>query len=280
MTTSTPTLTSLDTRDGLLAELAAIETEGWTTPRGERLLGHVRTRVVRPQVLAAGLNGPAADQAIATGWEVAWESLNSPAIREVDSPWGWLWVAVRRAILSEVMASAYLTSGRKSWRIAHARETGEAGAVLDPPLSLNRLMENGWDQPAPSERILPLGERLQAIVSQLVQVGWEPRTAHAVVEGVAVTVHRGTAKVASAHGWRPLAARLAVPPWQVRRVTVLLLGEPGWPGLVARLAAEGTHILDERGVRAAVRSTITKRVPTPVVAARQAPSHVEYQAAS
>ncbi len=106
MTISIGTEGPLDSREGLLEELFAIEAEGWGGPRGERLLSYVRSHIVAPQVAAAGLRGPAADQAEATGWAVAWETMATKSIRAARSPWGVLWIAVRRAIMGEVVASA------------------------------------------------------------------------------------------------------------------------------------------------------------------------------
>ena len=51
---------ALDSREGLLQELIAIDAEGWGSARGERLLTYVRTHIVRPQVETSGLRGPAA----------------------------------------------------------------------------------------------------------------------------------------------------------------------------------------------------------------------------
>ena len=55
--------TALDSREGLLDELLAIDDLGWSSDRGEHLLCYVRAHIVLPQVVAAGLRGPAADQA-------------------------------------------------------------------------------------------------------------------------------------------------------------------------------------------------------------------------
>lgn len=262
----------LDSREGLLAELAIIDAEGWDGPAGQRLLGHVRSRIVRPQVVAAGLRGPAADQAEATGWAAAWEVLSRPEIRAAASPWGLLWVAVRRAVLGEVVAAVHLAGVRNGWRAEHSRQECWRGTgqhqPSDPPVSLAVLIEHGWEPEAqPIESGVDLGPRLEQVVSALVRAGWQPRSARAVVEGVAVTAVRDGKSSAEAVGWRPLARRLGLPPWQVRRVTVLLLGAPGWPGLVERMTAEGCHILDDRGIAAALRSTALSGSPPPPVAA-------------
>ena len=265
---------TLDSREGLLAELAVIDTEGWEGRTAQRLLSHVRSHIVRPQVAAAGLRGPVADQAEATGWAVAWEALARPSIRAAATPWGLLWVAVRRAILGEVMASAHLSSARNGWRAESARREQEGPAdrnhPVRPPISLSVLIERGWEPPATQPGTdNDLGRCLEAVVSALVGVGWEVRAAHAVVEGVALAAVRGGTSSADAQGWRPLARRLGLPPWQVRRVTVLLLGAPGWPGLIERMTLEGCDILDDPSVEAALRSTAVRGWPPPPIAARK-----------
>lgn len=269
---STRTPSRLDGREGLLAELAAIDTEGWDGPAGQRLLSYVRSHIVRPQVVAMGLRGPAADQAEATGWAVAWEALASSSIRRATTPWGLLWVAVRRAVLGEVIASAYLASARNGWRAGSARQQHQSlvghSSAMDPPISLSVLVEHGWEPAAAtSGDTRDLGRRLEAVVSALVGAGWDERAAHAVVEGVAVTAVRDGKASHEAKGWRPLARRLGLPPWQVRRVTVLLLGAPGWPGLVERMTGEGCDILEDPSITAALRSTAISGWPPPPVAA-------------
>ena len=262
----------LDSREGLLGELAALDVEGWGGGRGERLLTYVRVHIVRPQVFAAGFRGPAAAQAEATGWEVAWEALNSRGIRDADSPWGWLWVAVRRAVHGELMAATYLTSARKGESTRQQGRGVDRKPHHDPPLSLTRLVEKGWERAEDLPVRRELGWRLEAVVAALMCVGWESRSASAVVEGVAHTAARDGKVSAEARGWRPLALNLGLPPWQVRRVMVLLLGAPNWPGVMERMAGEGVAVLDEPDMRAALRSTLSSSWPTPVLAARRASS--------
>ena len=265
---------SIESRDGLLQELAAIDAAGgWETPAGQRLLGYVRTHIVRPQVRAAGLRGPAAEQAEATGWAVAWETLSRPSIHTAGSPWGLLWVAVRKAIAGEQLAAQYQASVRNSWRAERTRvEHQRAGRppAFPAPLSLSLLLEGGWEPQAEVWVCTGLGRRLEAVVESLVHVGWERRAAHAVVEGVALTAVRDGKATADARGWRPLAARLGLPPWQVRRVTILLLGAPGWPGVVERMATDGCQALETDSIVAAMRSTATSSWPPPPAAARRA----------
>lgn len=264
---------SIESRDGLLKELAAIETSGWETPAGERLLGYVRAHIVRPQVRAAGLRGAAAEQAEATGWAVAWETLSHPSIHTAGSPWGLLWVAVRKAIAGECLTAHYQASVRNSWRAERARvEQTQAGRAhtFPRPLSLSLLLEEGWEPESEPWACTGLGRRLEAVIDGLVHAGWERRVAHAVVEGVALTAVRDGKVTADAKGWRPLAARLGLPPWQVRRVTVLLLGAPGWPGVVERMAHDGCQVLEADSIVAAMRSTVTSSWPPPPAAARRA----------
>ncbi|MFZ5871533.1 MAG: hypothetical protein ACOYXW_13545, partial [Actinomycetota bacterium] len=164
---------------------------------------------------------------------------------------------------------------RNAWRAESTRRVGATGhghpQPSDPPVSLDMLAEQGW-QPAaqPLSADVELGPRLDAVVAALVEVGWGRRAARAVVEGVAVAAERDGKTSGEAVGWRPLAARLGLPPWQVRRVTVLLLGAPGWPGLVERMATQGPDVLEEQQVGAAVRSTVVGWWPPPPVAARRA----------
>jgi hypothetical protein len=264
---------SIDSRDGLLQELVAIEKSGWESPAGHRLLGYVRSHIVRPQVRAAGLHGPVAEQAEATGWAVAWETLSRPSIHTAGSPWGLLWVAVRKAVAGERLAAHYQASVRNSWRaessLVAQRQDGRVH-TFPPPLSLSLLLEEGWEPEAEPWACTGLGRRLEAVIDGLVHVGWERRAAHAVVEGVALTAVRDGKATADAKGWRPLAARLALPPWQVRRVTVLLLGAPGWPGVVERMAHDGCQVLEADSIVAAMRSTTTSSWPPPPAAARRA----------
>lgn len=273
--TSSRARTRLDTRDGLLAELTAVEEDGWDGATGRKLLAYVHSHLVRPQVVAAGLRGPAADQAEATGWAAAWEVLNQPSIRTATSPWGLVWVTVRRAVLGEVVAGTHVSGARNGWRVERARREQQAndgqGRASEPPVSLSVLVEDGWEPTAqPIEPGVELGPRLEQVVAGLVYAGWEQRAARAVVEAVADTALSDGKASGEVVGWRLVAARLGLPPWQVRRVTVLLLGAPGWPGVIERMALEGCHVLHEPSIKAAVRSTTLSRWPPPPAAARRA----------
>lgn len=252
----------VDSSVDLVAQLETVDVYGWDSSQGSDLLAHVRSHLVRPQVFAMGLKGPAAAQAEATAWELAWEVLNKPKLREAESPWGVLWTVVRRAIQGEMLAAAYQTSERKSWR-AFRQQSAETA----PPVSLTRLHESGWEPTAPPAAAAPMGPGLVAIAAALVQVGWERRAAHAVVQAVAATVARDGDR-AGIRGWRGLAARLDLPPWQVRRVAAVLLGGPGWVGAVERMASDGQASLEDPDMRAALAATLNKSMPTSVLAGR------------
>ena len=231
---------AIDTREGLLQELVTIDASGWESAAGQRLLSYVLTR---------------------------------PSIHTAGSPWGLLWVAVRKAIHGERLTADYQASVRNSWRAENARleqrKTGRAHTFARP-LSLSLLLEEGWEPETEPWACTGLGRRLEAVIESLVHVGWERRAAHAVVEGIALTAVRDGKASAEAKGWRPLAARLGLPPWQVRRVTVLLLGAPGWPGVVERMATDGCQVLEDDSIVAALRSTATSSWPPPPAAARRA----------
>ncbi|WNB87330.1 hypothetical protein [Cellulomonas sp. ATA003] len=72
-------------------------------------------------------------------------------------------------------------------------------------------------------------------------------------------------------GWRPLAARLGLPPWQARRLTFLLRGSVDRAGLLARLITEGPRATDAPDVRDALAGTLTRTLPSPT---RRPPSSV------
>ncbi|MEO8329158.1 MAG: hypothetical protein ABI586_04045, partial [Candidatus Nanopelagicales bacterium] len=110
------------------------------------------------------------------------------------------------------------------------------------------------------------------VVDGLVHAGWSERAARVIVEAVAAGATRRSCTVSGVRGWRRLAQALDMPPWQVRRVMVVMLGAPGWPGLVEHLVTDGKAILNESDMRAALRSTLVASSPSPVTATRHARS--------
>ena len=253
----------LGSREGLLNELDAIAVEGWEGQRARRLLVHVRVAIVHPQVVSARLTGSIAEQAEATGWEVAWEALTHARLREVDSPWGWICVAVQRAIRNEVTGARYLTTESKGRRAFAAQASTDTGTHLAPPLSLTQLVEMGWEPEEPAPTFASLGSGLEAVLEALVAAGWQEAPARAVLDGVSASVTRDASGRNLAQGWRSLATRLGAPPWQVRRVSLALLGFPGWPGVIERMNDRGAVALDDIDVRAALLATVSYSMAMP-----------------
>lgn len=261
----------------LLAALDRIDTEGWEGPTGGALLTYVRREVVKPAVRGAGLAGPSAEFAEATGWSVAWETLASSAIRSANSPWGLLTAAVRRAVLSDRMAERYRTAAWRAWRVERFLAAGNSPAragewrqVADPhalakPLSLTALVDqDGFDRPSDDDVSGDdSGHVVDELAAVLVRGGWPAADAREVVLHVADHALANRPDSAEVPGWRHLALSLGVPPWQARRVTALLLGAPGWPGLVERIATGGPSALRGPVIDAAVRATRDDSMRTP-----------------
>ena len=268
-------------RHDLLDRLAAVDENGWDSHPGEALLTYVRLTVIRPQIIARGLVGPVADHAEATAWERTWRVLNGDAIRVAASPWGILSAAARRAVADESVAAVYGTSGRTAWerRAAHRieeRDEGRHGVPSAlPPLSLDALAELGHEPPdtppeAPEAPEPPKPSALLANAAAcLQQAGWSRREAAAILTSLTERAehHRGHPRLRG--GWRALAADVAIPGWQARRLTHVLLGTRGWPGLIERLAtatlAQSIHDAD---VIDALQSTRIARMPSPELLAR------------
>lgn len=255
----------VSTVDGARAALGAAAAHGWDTPEGTALLVYARDRIVRPAVRRAGLRGPDADQAAATGWAVAWEALRT--VRGTTrSPWGVVTVAVRRAVLGEALAAAYVTSARAAWRIradSHAAPRGGDG-LADRPVPW--VVLPGGDAAA-AQPSVSLGPALDAVTDALVEQGWTRDDVHALVDWAVARLSRpGRAST----GWRALAMRCGLPAWRVRRALCLLVGDDDWPGLVERASQEGLDVLGRPESRAAMRSTVHPRSLPPAAAAQRA----------
>jgi hypothetical protein len=252
---------------GVLIALAHIDDAGWDGPVGTAVLTYARMRVVRPQVRRAGLVGPAADQAEATGWALAWELLSSRALRRTGSPWGVVSAAVRRAVLGEVVSAAYGTGVRQGWRLAASRTEGAAGSPA--PLRTHRLvpLPEGPGEPVAGADERP-GPVIELAAGALVGAGWPRHEALTVVEWAAA--HPRHRSATGARGWRTLAAQLGIPPWRARRATILLLGTATWPGLLEQVARDGASALHRADLRAALRSTVVASRPSPAGVSRRA----------
>jgi len=245
----------------LLDDLARIDICGWEDSVATALLTFIREDLVSPMVAAEGLRGLAAKQAEATGWEAAWELLCDPALREAVSPWGVVWTVVRRTVREEAVAAKYCTGLHRAWRVRASGGTQPAQTVL----SLDRFAEMGIE-PTPAQVAGPsdaLGDALEVIVQAMADAGWDAGCASHLVRVLAQTPMHYADRAKVMVGWRPIAADLGLPPWRVRRTMVLLLGEPGWDGLLARVRSEGPGIFADVAVVAALRSTVVEWMRPP-----------------
>lgn len=249
-------------RDDLLGRLDAIAVEGWDGPTATELLRFVRNHVVRPLVVDVGLRGGAASEAEATAWEVLWLKLQEPSLRTVRSPWGVLWQTARRAVLGEILAQRWGAPPRRAWKLDAAERAGR----VQRPIALDPLLAVGW-QPARDDAIPDgddgaLARVLALTATALSSVGWPEDTAAVVAREVArfEAPARATSTIV---GWRTLAKKVGVAPWQARRLVWILRGSPESPGLLARITLEGASAVETPGTQAALRSTRARCLPCP-----------------
>ena len=268
-------------RADLMAYLDRIDDEGWDGPAGRVVLDYARHMVVVPVVRALKIHWSIAAAAESTGWATAWEALQGPAVRNSHSPWGVVSIAVRRAVAGEWLAERYGTDVWSAWRIErfrgdsslpdHERRTDNWAyvkelAALASPARWTAMIDGGYDAPEPA--IEPsFGPRMQVLADLLVEYGWEPDMARGAVAHVVEHAAENRPDAAEAPGWRGLAVGLGIPPWRARRVTVLLLGAPGWPGLAERLVTGGPAALTGPAIAAAVRATCDESMRQPARAA-------------
>ena len=241
--------------DRLRADLALVNEVGWEHPAATALLRFVREDLVRPLVIREGLRGLAAGQAEASGWAVAWETLRLPALGDASSPWGVVWTAVLREVRAEAVSARYCTAPGRAWQVR-----GPSGQPPTPPcISLDVLLETGAESAVASgstNTASGLGGVLGVVVDAMCDVGWEAPVVTELVEAIGGLSPEEVGATRRKGGWRRLAEQLELPPWQVRRVMVLLLGEPGWEGILERVKRDGPEVLGDVGVAAALRSTV------------------------
>ena len=237
-------------RDGLLGHLAVIDVEGWDSPSATALLTYLRSHVVRPLAVDVGLRGACAAHAEATAWEAVWLQLLEPSLRSAHSPWGVLWQTARRAMLGEILADRWGVSPRRAWELDAAERAGG----IRRPLSLEPLLTNGWEPPAEGSAGMhdgPLTTAVHLAAQALGEAGWPAELAARIVQETAEMdgpVGAGTTAV----GWRPLAIRLELPPWQARRLVLIAIHAYAAAFHGADLSAPDPVAAD-RGVGALVR---------------------------
>jgi hypothetical protein len=279
---------------------------GWESPSGTLVLEYALDRIVRPAVRRAELTGHRKADAISAGWIEAWRMLSRPDVRDQSRPWGIVTAAVRREITTDQVGAAYRTESRRAWRIARrhractpvprephrqpdsARPDHRSGRFpdqsregrwlgrLDPrvsarPLSLDRMMDAGWEPAATRSPTEILGPRLNQVVDALVAVGWSRGLAAESLAGIAeATRPTGVQKKAGVElrGWRELSQRTDLPGWQTRRLAALLLGHRGQPGLIERMVLEGDQVLHTPEAQRLLRSTVHRWASPPSVVAR------------
>ncbi len=239
-------------REGLLQALEAVDAEGWEGPTARNLLEQIRRSVVIPLVQQIGLHGAAAEQAQATGWAIAWEVLSARSTRAAVSPWGVIWVAVRRAILNERMASMYATAPREAWRLARQDNEGQLR-----PVSIDALQETGWE-PASEDHLTDAGV-VTFVVDLLVEVGWDRGPAQVLMNEIAQAAPWGPG-----HGWRRISNEIGAEQWQVRRLIEALAGDSDLT-LANLMAAPGNAELRTR-FHQLLQPTMKKRSPAQTAA--------------
>lgn len=235
----------VDTLHDLLDRIAA---DGWESPTATALLDYVRNTIVRPLVVELGLRGRAATEAEGSAWEEVWIVLAGDGLRQAGSPWGVLWLTARRAVLSESISALYQTSPRRAWELAKGDDADAFAPVRAlPDLDHTDLPTTGLD--GCSDRPRP---GVTTAIECLVKVGWDAVMAREIVLDILADEPntrstRWTVRPDgwAAYGWRTMAERLHLPPWQARRLIVVLRGTPLHPGLLPRLIKDGgSTVLD------------------------------------
>src|SRR5665648_300892 len=250
------------TRAGLLAALEVVDIEGWDGPTATALLTYIRDDLVRPLTIDVGLRGAAASQAEATAWGAVWLQLCDPHLRSSKSPWGVIWQTARRALLGEVLAARWGTGWRRAWE----HDTEERVGRDARPISIDPLLRDGCE-PTPRDATPPgappsrVSVALDGAAGALAEAGWGAEAARQVVAEIAA-MEEGLGRGATVVGWRPLAARLGLPPWQARRLTFALRGSVDQPGLLARLISEGPGVVDTPEARRTLAGTLERTAPS------------------
>ena len=257
-------------KERLARDLPAIDDEGWDGATACALLLDLRERLVGPVLAAEGLRDVARAQAEAAAWQKVWQALTTESIRTAANPWPALWTVARRAVHDEVVAARMLTSVRKAWKWSEREEgdgptSGDRGRNWVTFFSVESMRDAGIELPDDAEPGAAgpgLGERLELIADALVDVGWRPQDARAVLRALSdAAAERRTESLLL--GWRPIARELGLAAWSVRRVQVLLCGHGACPGLLELMLIDGPEILADCGIARALRSTVRRQDPSP-----------------
>jgi hypothetical protein len=268
----------LDATAGLRQALAVVEVEGWDGPTGAAVLRYAQVRVVQRLVSLRGFSGHAVDEAMVTGMSVAWEVLDSAPVRQAGRPWGVVWRAVDRALSGEILADRFQCSRSRAWRVAADAGPGDAVLFVDDPHQMERAVAAAGP---PHDDRPGLGPLLDALTDAMVEAGWRRWDAEAIVGASATLADRPISDGRTVVGWRPLAERFGIPPWQVRRALLALLGTETEPGILRGLVEHGTPILAEESVANDLRATTVRWGATRVGRRRSAdPSEAPVASAS
>ena len=256
-------------QQSLLDALATIDDEGWDGETATALLTHIRCRLIRQLTIDLGLRGGAASDAEAQAWGAVWIQLRDPHLRSAKSPWGVVWQAARRALIGEILASRWVCDWRRAWE----RDVEERAGKRVRPISLDRLYGAGFEpassEPTPGEADgTPVSLALELAAEALADAGWDAAKAEDVVAEIAL-MEEPLSRDRTVIGWRPLAERLGLPPWQARRLTFVLRGSVDRPGLLARLIIDGPDAARSPDMRDALRGTLFRTAPTPTGAGRR-----------
>jgi hypothetical protein len=270
------------TVDYVREQLALVDDLGWDSGPGIELLEHLRQGVVRPLVRRSGLAGPAADQAESSGWAAAWDALRRPSARAAVNPLGMAWVAARRAVHVELGGRGGL--GGPSSSVVPAQSSGNSSGteptlwLMDASLLERRTAGQvtalgaglgpgaGALDPGPGDHRSGLGPHLEGIVDRLADAGWSRDVAADLVAALSAGCQHANGRVVMP--WRRVAAEHGVAPWRVRRLASLLVGGRGGPGILALLVVDGTPVLADECVAAALRSTSHRWAASPEVLLR------------
>ena len=218
-----------------------------------------RHDVVRPMVIAMGLRGKASGDAESAAWAAAWELLRDPSLLDAGEPWAVVRAAARHAVFGELIAERYACGVRRGWRIrATVRRGGAADPRVEPVEDLLTLLET---EIAADPKKGLLDDVLPPICRRLVSLGWSRAVLTTVIDAI-VDGRLAVEPDGACAGWRPLSAELDLPPWQIRRLTVALLGGPRWPGLMQRVIRQGAEALDCADCLVVLRSTVVRRQRT------------------